>query len=497
MEWVADIGIGLCESEVSLSFDFDDFELQLPNGSINFDNEFNLTGVGYEIGKNPQMPQIVYGILGIDSNYPLSPYIGYQQEQSASVSEIFSINNEHELRHIFRFEAPRYNFNYAYLRIPATVFMVAVLAVAAIYLVPATATYSAFAAVMVLWFTQTTGVAPGTPLQSSSLSPAMRSESYMETFQSFATTALLMEPSQNDIDLFSQQYGDMTQWADFVGLAPERDMVSAYTEFEIAGSGFTPNTEVYYEFGLPGQTPIFKNVVVADANGNISIPIEMPVPAETPLGTYLVAAFDYASINQTMLEALDGNVDPNHFLVGVATVEVVEDVTPPTITIISPVAVAYNRCDQPAAMFDVTDDLSGVASVNAWIDQTIIVNGDTMDMLFWNLGDHTLSVQAFDKVGWEQNESVTFQLQATIAGTKCALDRFKAMGLIKTNGAYTSIYAHLNNADRALASNKIEIARKSIESALKMMAAQKKQFDISAYNILLMDLNALKSAPAR
>lgn len=120
-----------------------------------------------------------------------------------------------------------------------------------------------------------------------------------------------------------------------------------------------------------------------------------------------------------------------------------------------------------------------------------------MDILFWNLGDHTLAVQAFDKVGWEQNESITFELEATIKGTKCALDGFKSLSLLKTNGIYTAINAHLDAADRALESNKMSVAKKELASILKVLQAQKRQITPIAYNILIMDINALLGKPIR
>ena len=192
-----------------------------------------------------------------------------------------------------------------------------------------------------------------------------------------------------------------------------------------------------------------------------------------------------------MLDALAGDVDPSPFVVAVATVEVVEDLTPPTINIVSPAAAAYDRCDSPAAGFSVADDLSGVASVDAWVDGAPIADGASLDMLFWELGEHTLAVRAFDKVGWEQNAGVTFQLQATIQGSKCALQRFRSLGLLDTNGIYTSINAHLTAADRALGVDKPGVARHQLESLLKLLKAQQEQIRPEAYRVLVMDIKAL------
>jgi hypothetical protein len=489
VEYSAQLTGQYCGSRLSLTGG-KEFELAGGIGTLTFNDKYQITGTGFNIGNGAS--EFIYGFTGAKSDYPGDPYFGNRITQTVVKEQIIDFKNTNEIKNIFNFNRPAIAL---VLVIAASVFVVYVMA-AAVATIGA-AGLAEFATVMTLWFTQVTGGAPAPVLQQASFAQPLRMAASSQIFKMPMMNTVAVQPSQNAIDLFTQQYGAMAQWADLIGLSPEKDKVSAYTEFKITGGGFTPNTEVYYEFGLPGHAPIFQDVVTANASGEIHVQIEMPVPDQTPLGTYLIAAFDYATINQTMLGALDADVNPSHFTVAVATVEVVEDVTPPTILITSPTAMPYDRCDQPVARFEVTDDLSGVASVNASIDQAPIADDANLDMLFWNLGNHTLAVQAFDKVGWEQNERMTLELQATIQGTKCALDSFKSLSLLKTNGIYTSINTHLDAADRALENNKISGARQALTSILKVLEAQKKQIDPTAYNILIMDIHALLSSPIR
>lgn len=484
-EWTADLAVQYCASQVTLNIDPTDdvFELEGPTGSISFDSELNLTGVEYQINKTN--PQFIYGFLGANSAYPGDPYFGYRQEQSTNLTEIFSLTSEHEIRNIFKFKPIDYNYNPAQLRIVATMFMLVVLAAAAAIVGTASAPYVAITSMMILWFTQVTGVAPNTPLNPTVLSPSL-----MTTRLQVGAASPVILPSPDALGLFNEQYGDMAQWADVYGLSSERAVVSAYTEFDIAGSGFSPNGEIYYEFGLPGQPALLKNFATANGNGDILIHVVMPPPNQTPLGNYLLVAFDYTSMNQTMLEALSANPVPTHFVAAVTTVEVVEDVTPPTITILSPLATNYTRSDHPYISFNVTDDLSGVGVVNAWLDGIVVNNGLQLDMLFWSLGEHTLKVQAFDKVGWEQNQSVTFRLIATIPSLQQTVNRLCAENYITKQGICTSLSQKLKSALSAQQRGQNKTAVNVLLAFQNELKAQKgKAVTVQAYDLLMMDSN--------
>lgn len=479
VEHAAEVNIESCPVDgVKLNITQDGFEIQTLTGLLTLDDNYNLTSLAMSVIKLPAGPTA--GVLAENTSFAGMPYIGFKATQSAKdPAHLFAVEVEHEVRYISKVYQP--NYNYAYINLPAIrAYVVETLARARFDPIITSSHYLLLLGVVVAWY------APAILLLSHS-STAHTSELNAPVYVNAEITPL-----------FKQQYGTMINWGDLSDLEPTRDVVSAYTEFSVKGSGFSPNGQVYYEFGLPNtQEPLIRDVVVADQDGNVTINITMPEPSTVPLGTYLLAAFDNFTIEQTRQEAFNENLDPPHFIAGVAKIEVVKDVTPPTITIASPAATSYSRCDVPIVSYNVTDDLSGVASVEALLDQSSIVNNTKLNMLFWRLGTHSIDIQAFDKVGWEQNQHLEFQLVASIKGTKCALDRFQELQMFSTNGAYTSINVLLTSADKALANNKIEVARNHLNAIQKVLTAQKKQINPNAYIILLMDINVLVKEPIR
>ena len=482
VEYAASVTVKYCDSEVDVAIDDDSFELESAGGSVAVDHEFNLTSADLTVGKSNL--HLIAGVLTDNTDYPGLPYYGEAFTNTVyPPSRYFSVESEHEVRHIRQYYRPNYEYNFAYLPSVRT-YVVEALANARFTLQQPQ--YLTFLGVMAAWFAAIVG---GLILLAhpSSL-PTLPAEPLQ-----FSRPPASLEATA----LFEQRYGQMVHWANISGLTSERDVISAYTEFSVTGSGFSPNGQVYYQFGLPGQEPVLTNVVVADSNGNVDFDIAMPAPALVPLGNYLLAAFDHYTINQTMEDAFRENLEPSRFSAGVVAIEVVEDVTPPTIVITSPAPTSYSRCDQPDLSFEVTDDLSGVAQVTALLDGAPVQHGTLPDMLLWDLGTHTVDIQAFDRVGLEQNEHLEFQLVATIKGLQCALVRFQTTTWLKTNGTFVSLDALLSAADRALAMNKPDIARQHLLAASRVLSAQKKMIDWRAYSILVMDVNALIEEPQR
>ena len=64
--------------------------------------------------------------------------------------------------------------------------------------------------------------------------------------------------------------------------------------------------------------------------------------------------------------------------------------------------------------YTVTDDLSGVYSVNATLDGIPVSQGYSVDLLTLSLGEHTFAILAEDTAGNVSQSSVTFTIEATL-----------------------------------------------------------------------------------
>ncbi len=303
-------------------------------------------------------------------------------------------------------------------------------------------------------------------------------------------------PSAMTLDLLHQQYGPLVDMATVGTLHTSKSVISAYTIFSFDGSGFTPLQPVFVDFWLPDNPILLNQVVVADENGHISGTFEMPTPDKVTLGTYLISAVDYASLNNSINAVADGQATTLSTYMAGTTVDVVEDTIPPTITINSPSqGQVFTRCDQPLVDFSVTDDLSGVKTVNSLVDGTPVTSGTRLDVSFWNLGTHTLTIDATDKMNLPSHSEVNFSLIPTIQGARCALSQFYGLGLIKNQGIYKSLDAKLAAAQASLDGGRQKTEANQLQATLNELNAQQGKGVVqSAYAILNGDLSAIENA---
>jgi 2',3'-cyclic-nucleotide 2'-phosphodiesterase (5'-nucleotidase family) len=86
----------------------------------------------------------------------------------------------------------------------------------------------------------------------------------------------------------------------------------------------------------------------------------------------------------------------------------IADTAAPVITINAPIADIYGSLDSLTIDFTVVDTPAGVKSVVADLDGTIVTDGQVIDLTALSQGDHTLTVNAVDKLGQASTKSVTF-----------------------------------------------------------------------------------------
>lgn len=466
-----------------VSIDLNPFRISSDRGDVTFNEILEPQSSSISINKT---------FVGYDPDLLLpAPSFGIRHDFDVVVPDRLTFNSEHELKWIFRFRPPAFAYDPAYT---AKYYRIAA-AVAIAYIAVQSLPVGAVAAFVLLiggWYQQTTGLPLGDPGQT--LNPTSYSYSRMSLPyepQNLINMGVVIPPSSEVLQALRDSYGPLVDFADVGTLVPSKQVISAYTIFSFDGDGFTPNSDVYVSLNsYESSLPIREGFFTADSFGHLEGSFEMPPPDQTTLGDYVLAAIDLASLDQSLNQLVAGqSTSLSLYMAGVG-IEVVEDITPPTISITSPVATTYTRSDHPYVSFEVTDDLSGVALVNSWLDGIVIGNGIQLDMLFWNLGEHTLSVQAFDKVGWEQNQSVTFRLIATLPSLRSTVERLCTENFITKQGICQSLSQKLKSVLSAQQRGQNKTAVNILLAFQNELKAQKgKSVTVQAYDLLMMDSN--------
>ena len=168
----------------------------------------------------------------------------------------------------------------------------------------------------------------------------------------------------------------------------------------------------------------------------------------------------------------------------------ITDTTGPVITITVPEAKAYLHTAAFTVDFSVTDEPAGVASVDADLDGTPVVNGQAIDLLALALGSHTLTVSAMDKAGNDATASVTFSVEATVASLKAAVTRFYAEGKIGSASVRDSLMAKLSAIEASINAGKKTAAKNQLNAFIALVQAQSgKSITPDAATLLITDAN--------
>ncbi len=105
--------------------------------------------------------------------------------------------------------------------------------------------------------------------------------------------------------------------------------------------------------------------------------------------------------------------------------------------VISAVARAdYTRVDPFVVDFSASDPApgSGLSSVGGTLDGSAVANGESVDLLWFTLGPHTLDITAKDVAGWTTRRSVTFNLIATRESLQALVTELVQRGEIDSAG---------------------------------------------------------------
>ena len=132
--------------------------------------------------------------------------------------------------------------------------------------------------------------------------------------------------------------------------------------------------------------------------------------------------------------------------------------TRPPVVVVTVDNATRTRLDPFTAHFSATDPVpgSGLATVAATLDGTEVSDGQAVDLLWYPLGTHVLSVTATDVAGSTTTESASFELIATQESVIGLIRKFAEMGEINSAGVANSLLVKAQHGQYAALLHEID-----------------------------------------
>jgi parallel beta-helix repeat protein len=171
------------------------------------------------------------------------------------------------------------------------------------------------------------------------------------------------------------------------------------------------------------------------------------------------------------------------------------DKTTPTINISSPQEIDYLHSDNVTISFSATDNISGLVNdPTAMLDNTAVINGQSINLLSLSLGTHTLAVTASDVAGNSGTKSVSFHIIATIDSLISTVNILAQQGKITDTNVVKSLLSKLNEAKQALSRGNKKTAVSKLQDFRDQVLAQSgKKITTDAASLLITDVNFVLS----
>jgi hypothetical protein len=99
---------------------------------------------------------------------------------------------------------------------------------------------------------------------------------------------------------------------------------------------------------------------------------------------------------------------------------------------------------------------SGLESVSLTLDSAPVSDGQSIDLLWFSLGTHAVSVTAEDVAGWRETTSASFELIATQESVTALIQKLRALGEIDSDGITTSLLKKAEKANWGALRNELQ-----------------------------------------
>ena len=237
-------------------------------------------------------------------------------------------------------------------------------------------------------------------------------------------------------------------------------------------------------FTINNGTPVL-NGMVATANPLLTLQLSFnstgsmldTMALSTDGGATYGAAQPYAATATALLVGPDGEytvavrVTDGAGNTFTTTKQVRLDRTGPVITPTSPLDGRVLDVSEVITFQYGVSDVSGVASSSATLDGHSIANGGSIDAGLLSAGAHTITITATDALGNVSARTITFRVEATIAGLIHEIDEGVADGEIAANQR-NALIVKLNAAQAALNAGNISSAQTNLQDLINLVNAQ-------------------------
>lgn len=166
------------------------------------------------------------------------------------------------------------------------------------------------------------------------------------------------------------------------------------------------------------------------------------------------------------------------------------DTRPPVVTA-SVGRATYQRTDRFVVEFAASDPVpgSGLASTDARLDGSAVVDGEIVDLLWMALGPHTLTVTADDVAGQHASVTATFEVVATAASLRETIRALFEQGEIDQEGIERSLLAKVSLAESADRTGDRDAVLRALRALANEVRAQSgKHVTERAADLLLADI---------
>ncbi len=174
-----------------------------------------------------------------------------------------------------------------------------------------------------------------------------------------------------------------------------------------------------------------------------------------------VTNFEFRSIDEA------GNVEPAQ------SQEIKIDTRPPEVDVWTDQS-AYTRLEPFVVHYQVSDPVpgSGIDTVEANLDGQPVTSGEVIDLFWYSLGTHTVTVTATDLAGWTTAKQANFEVVADLDSLRATILHLRALGEIDSDGITNSLLAKVDGAIDAMGRGQKNAAINKLDALIHELEAQ-------------------------
>lgn len=282
--------------------------------------------------------------------------------------------------------------------------------------------------------------------------------------------------------------GDWTPYTGTINLTEDGIYSIEYRSVDLAGNVEASKSQ---EIKIDTTPPVIVGAPTEEPNehGWYNTPVTVVFTATDNLSGVATVSdpvtINTEGINQSVVGMATDNAG-NQAQVTVDGINI--DMTPPTLTILSPEAGQYENTVTLLVLWEANDALSGVNTEIGLIGDVEVANGEELVLFLLPAGFYTLQVEVVDFADNVTTGTVEFEVIVTLEGLLATVEYFCDNGLITQHGVCNALTVKVHNAIRAMNRCQLHVAENMLNAFLNQLRAQRGQHVTEeGYEILYID----------